>query len=83
MHDAYAWALHMNGRDAEAKEASNKALALGTRHALLYFHAGMIDLALGDTDGARTHLMTALDINPHFSPRFGTPGPPALAELGA
>ncbi len=83
MHDAYAWALHVNGRDAEAKEASNKALALGTRHALLHFHAGMIDLALGDTDGARTNLRTALDINPHFSPRLVPVARQTLAELGA
>jgi len=68
MDDAYAWALHVNGRDAEAREWSDRALALGTRNALFHYHAGVIRQALGDADGARTHLADALDINPNFNP---------------
>jgi tetratricopeptide (TPR) repeat protein len=65
--DAYAWALHKNGRNAEAWQAMQDALALGTPNALYHYHAGMIRHALDDPDGARQHLTTALDINPHFN----------------
>jgi Flp pilus assembly protein TadD len=68
MQDAYAWALHVNGRDAEALQASNAALETGMRNAMFHFHAGMIRHALGDDLGARQELDTALKINPHFSP---------------
>jgi hypothetical protein len=45
----------------------DRALALGTRNALFLFHAGMIRLALGDDDAARSLLREALDGNAHFS----------------
>ena len=57
----------MNGRDREAAVYARKALALGTRNALFAFHAGMIQLALGDRAAARSFLADALDTNPHFS----------------
>ncbi len=78
MDDGYAWALHVNGRDAEALSWSKKALALGTRNALFHFHAGMIQLALGDTEPGRAELATALAINPHFSTRWAPPARQAL-----
>ena len=68
MRDAYAWALHANGRDTEALVAVQQALQLGTRSALTHYHAGMIDLSLGKTDTARAELNTALSINPYFDP---------------
>ena len=64
--DALAWALYKNGRLAEAKNASDKALEHGTRDAILFFHAGMIFEKLGDTDKARKDFAQALAINPHF-----------------
>lgn len=81
MQDAYAWALHVNGRDAEALQASESARALGTRNALLHFHAGMINRALGNLDVARAELVTALDINPHFSPLWAPQARQAVAEI--
>ncbi len=66
--DAYAWALHAAGRDAEADDAMQHALALGTRDALLSYHGGMIASALGDTARARELLTDALTINPGFDP---------------
>ena len=45
----------------------DKALALGTRDAHLYYHAGMIALKQGDQEQAREYLEQALEINPHFS----------------
>ncbi len=67
-HDAYAWALHAEGRDREALTQIEAALSLGTKSALFHFHAGMIHLALGDTDAARRELTQALAINPYFDP---------------
>ena len=65
--DALAWALHANGRSAEALPLAERALRLGTRSAVLHFHKGMVESALGLTARARTSLRTALEINPHFS----------------
>lgn len=72
-HDVYgfdllAWALHRSGRDAEARAPMARALALGTRDAMLFYHAGMIARALGDTALARARLDTALAINPYWDP---------------
>jgi tetratricopeptide (TPR) repeat protein len=66
--DAYAWALFRAGRFPEAREASDRALVLGTRDARLLYHSGMIALALGDEDAAAHDLRAALDISPVFDP---------------
>jgi tetratricopeptide (TPR) repeat protein len=82
MDDAYAWALHVNGRDAEALSWSQKALVLGTRSALFHYHAGMIRLALGNGGGARSELSQALSINPHFHPLWAPAAQRSLEQLG-
>jgi len=82
MQDAYAWALHVNGRDREALTVEQKALSLGTRSALFHFHLGMIQKSLGDRASARTALTSALTINPHFNPLQAPVATKALAELG-
>ena len=41
-YDAYAWALLANGRATDADAAMTKALAFGTRDAMLLYHAGEI-----------------------------------------
>jgi len=81
MEDAYAWTLHVNGRDAEALQHEQKAMALGTRNALFYFHAGMIEKSLGRTAQATADLKQALVINPHFSPFHEPTLRRALSEL--
>ena len=68
--DALAWALYTNGRYGEARTYSTRALALGTRNALMWFHRGMIERALGHRAEARDALARALAINPHFSVRW-------------
>jgi tetratricopeptide (TPR) repeat protein len=80
--DAYAWALHANGRDAEAARMSTFAMSLGTRNALFFFHAGMIELRLGHRDAARALLARALDTNPHFSILHAPEAARTLAALG-
>ncbi|CAN5869409.1 hypothetical protein BH23PLA1_BH23PLA1_11790 [soil metagenome] len=66
--ETLAWSLHKNGQDEDAAEAIAEALKTGIRDARIHFHAGVIRHALGDPAGAREHLSTALEINPHFSP---------------
>jgi len=80
--DAYGWALHAAGRDAEAAGYARRALALGTRSALLRYHAGMIQLALGHDAAARADLRLALSINPHFSILGAPAARRALASIG-
>jgi tetratricopeptide (TPR) repeat protein len=47
--DTLAWALKANGRLAEAREFSKKALSEGTQDARLFYHAGCIAFAVGDS----------------------------------
>jgi tetratricopeptide (TPR) repeat protein len=82
MDDAYAWALHVNGRDAEALTWSHKALATGMRNALFYFHLGMIEKSLGQKTQALHDLKTAMAINPGFSPIQAPQATQAIAQLG-
>ena len=83
MQDAYAWALHVNGRDGEALAIEQQALQLGDRSALFHYHSGMINLSLGETDIARAELTTALTINPYFSPLAAPVAQRTLNALGA
>jgi tetratricopeptide (TPR) repeat protein len=69
--DGLAWALYKNGRCAEARAHSIRALRLGTRDALMHFHRGMIERCLGNRRASRTFFAQALAINPHFSPLYG------------
>ena len=80
-YDLLAWALHKSGRDAEARAPMARALSLGTRDAMLYFHAGMIDRSLGDTTSARVRLETALAINPSWHPSQPAEARAALDSL--
>ncbi|MBA3466107.1 MAG: hypothetical protein H0T21_01770 [Gemmatimonadaceae bacterium] len=51
-----------------AGRAAMQALRLGTEDASLYFHAGMIERALGNKAAARDYLERALTINADFDP---------------
>jgi tetratricopeptide (TPR) repeat protein len=76
--DLLAWALHKAGSDAEARTAMGHALALGTRDAMLFYHAGMIEQAVGDRDRARYYLAAALAVNPYWHPTQPTEARTAL-----
>ncbi len=82
-YDAHAWALYRNGRFEEAREASDRALAMGTRSAPFLYHAGLISAALGDTERAVRELEEALDINPGWSPLQAAQARAALEDLEA
>ena len=66
-YDAAAWAQYKNGDLEEAQALMKQAMTLGTRDARLYYHAGMIEHALGNEQAARQWLEEAMSINPHFS----------------
>jgi len=61
--DAYAWALHVNGRDVEARSRLDEALAVGVRDARLFAHAGSIAFTLGDQAKARLFLRESVTLN--------------------
>ena len=61
--DAYAWALHVNGQDQEARKQINAALAVGIRDARIFRHAGEITLATGDRAAAQTYLRQSAELH--------------------
>jgi len=61
--DAYAWALHVNGKDAEARKQIETALAVGIRDAKLLRHAGAIALKVGDSMNAERYLQQAVSLH--------------------
>ena len=65
-YDTDAWALYKNNRYSQAAEMMKHAMELGTRDAMLYYHAGMIYQSLGEDKQAEQMLSQALAINPHF-----------------
>ncbi|MFG2950568.1 tetratricopeptide repeat protein [Streptomyces adustus] len=81
--DALGWALHVNGRDAEALTHAREATATGYRNASFLYHRGMIELATGHPADARTHLTAALKLNPGFSPLGARAARAALKSLEA
>lgn len=82
VEDAYAWALHAVGRDAEALTHARKAQKLGMRNALFDYHRGVIELALGMKAEARASLSRALRTNPYFSPLLAPRAKSVLTGLG-
>lgn len=82
VQDAYAWALHSAGRDAEALTYARRAQKLGMRNALFAYHRGIIEQSLGMKAQARASLNAALKINPYFSPLQAPKAKAALAALG-
>jgi tetratricopeptide (TPR) repeat protein len=80
--DALAWALYRAGDLTAALEASQQARRLGTRDALMLFHAGAIEAGLGLHVQAKAHLAQALTINPHFSVLHAPEARQALTALG-
>ncbi len=60
-NETYAWALHHNGRSAEAIPYIERAMRLGTGDAMVHFRAGLIYDGAGDRAEAVRHLRLALD----------------------
>ena len=63
-YDLLAWALYKSGRPRDARAPMAAALAQGTQDATLFYHAGMIARAAGDSAAARDFLRRARTIAP-------------------
>lgn len=83
VEDAYAWALHRAGRDAEARLAIDRALSHGTPDPRFAFHAGAIRLAQGEREAGTALLRRALALNPAFDPLAATEARTLLIAAGA
>jgi tetratricopeptide (TPR) repeat protein len=77
--DALGWALARAGRCAEAERWLDRALRLGTKDALLYFHRGYAAGCAGDRAEMRTWYRHALDQSPAFSVRWAPVARKALS----
>jgi tetratricopeptide (TPR) repeat protein len=76
--DALAWALARAGRCDEALPLAERALRLGTKDPLLYFHRGYAEGCAGERAAMREWYRRALELNPEFSLRWA---PVAQAAL--
>ena len=77
--DALGWALARAGRCAEAEPWLDRALRLGTKDALLYFHRGYAAGCAGDRRAMRAWYRRALAQSPAFSVRWAPVARKALA----
>lgn len=64
--DTLAWCLYKNGKFAEAQAMMKEAMRVGTKDAKLWYHAGMIEMKLGNKAKAKQLLSDALKLNPSF-----------------
>jgi len=76
--DALAWALARAGRCDEALPLAARALRLGTRDPLLFFHRGYAEGCAGNRAAMRLWYERALAVSPEFSVRWA---PVARAAL--
>jgi tetratricopeptide (TPR) repeat protein len=81
--DVLAWSLYRNGRVKEAADATDKALGLGTKDAVFYFHAGLIYRDVGDVNRSRDYLARALAIDPQFHIFYADAARQALESMTA
>ncbi len=75
--ETHAWALHKNGRSAEAIPYIERAMRLGTGDAMVHFRAAHIYQGAGNPDMADLYFKSALDANLHIE------SPSAAAEAKA
>jgi len=81
-NETMAWALHHNGRPAEAIPYIERALRLGTGDAMVHHRAGVIYEAAGDPTEAARHFRIALENHLHVeSPTAASEARTLLAGL--
>lgn len=81
-YDTLAWAYYKAGDLDMAIDAMNKALRMGTRDALFYYHAGMIHYKIGNREQAKKYFDLVLATNPRFDKDAVNEVRYALRELG-
>ncbi len=79
--DVLAWTLYKTGDFAEAQQMMNQALRLGTRNALMDYHAAMIAYQLGQKQAAADYLSQAISLNPRFSLLYADQAQQLLSRL--
>jgi tetratricopeptide (TPR) repeat protein len=79
--DALAWALARAGRCREALPFAERALRLGTRDPLLYFHRGYAEGCSGDRREMHDWYRRALALSPDFSVRWAPVARAALRDV--
>lgn len=80
-YDALAWALYNHGSYEEAAEMAGQSMRLGTQDPNLFYHAGLIEMALGDKAAASGHFERVIEINPQFQAPGDHPSPDTLVVL--
>ncbi len=80
-NETYAWALHHNGRSAEAVPYVERAMRLGTGDAMVHFRAGLIYDGAGNAAEAARHLRLAL--GSHLGIESPTAADEARAKLAS
>lgn len=75
------WVLTRAGRCDEALTYARRSVRLGTRDAMLLFHAGAAAACAGARSDAREWLGAALSLNPHFSARWAPEAKRLLREV--
>lgn len=66
-YDTLAWALYKHGDFVQARDMMAKALALKTRDAHLFYHAGLIYSRVGELAQGRQFLQQTVAINPSYN----------------
>ncbi len=79
--DAMGWVLTRAGLCDEGLRFARRSLRLGTKDALMLFHAGMAARCAGESREAAVYLRAARRINPYFSVRWAPVAKRILAEL--
>jgi len=64
--DTLAWAYYKTGNIDKARDSIDKSLRLGTKDAVLYYHAGMIYYKLDKNEEAEKYFSLVLTTNPFF-----------------
>ncbi len=79
--DTLAWCYFKKGKFVEAKKSVTEALRLKTKNSLFYFHAAMIENAMGNKPAAIKYFQLALETNPAFDLIHAEKAKQVLAEL--
>ncbi len=79
--DAMGWVLTRAGLCDEGLRFARRSLRLGTKDALMFFHAAMAARCAGKSREAVSYLRAARCINPYFSVRWAPVAERMLAEL--
>ncbi len=65
-YDTLAWVCLRMGNTDEAQKSIELALKWGAKDPMLWYHAGEIYAAVGDSEKATKYLQDALSLDPHF-----------------